>query len=484
MVARRTGWRSRMVPIGFPRNGFPLFPQNPFKSAFMLNFTQPKEPSAPEPVVESKPVLKPAFKVPVAAKEPEAAPEPVKPILKSALKSPTVAAKETGGVSFPKKEVVVEPPKDSVAAKKDMFGGVKAVAGGGSSSKSYRVRPAGKLTELPKVPEAEAAKPIVKEEAEVPRPIREAPKVSKLQFQTPDTAPAAKSSQSVRGKSIAAPVKSSSEPVQPKPILKNSGKVAEAPKASVSIPAGSGSSEEISLPKVLGEYDAFCKKITSLFDSLSKSSSGSVSSAPHLKNANKKEFSISICTVDGTKYSVGDVFASFSLQQTIYPFLYAIASAELKDLDQFVENQAASSDNPFVLPKNKVQNGLCDAGALLICSKLFQMLDLPDRIEELSSKLSNFSSSEVGSQLSSYFALKKCNYSNKALAYWLVCALFSLFHSSFSLSLSLPPFSLSFLFFLLPFPWPSSFLSLSSFGSFLFEVFSPGVSDSLSEWNA
>lgn len=91
----------------------------------------------------------------------------------------------------------------------------------------------------------------------------------------------------------------------------------------------SSTSEIPSLPSKLGDYNTFTSFIESTINQINKERiNGNASAAPQLNRANGNHFSFSMVTVDGVKYSTGDNTISFSLQEAVYPFLYAIALNE------------------------------------------------------------------------------------------------------------------------------------------------------------
>merc|ERR1712232_898255 len=73
----------------------------------------------------------------------------------------------------------------------------------------------------------------------------------------------------------------------------------------------------------------------------------------------------------------------------------------------------------MTLDAQKAQNPLCHAGALALCSSLYEGQDMVDRSYELSEKLSTFAASQLRYCMASFLASKKYNSDCKALAYWM-----------------------------------------------------------------
>ena len=74
----------------------------------------------------------------------------------------------------------------------------------------------------------------------------------------------------------------------------------------------------------------------------------------------------------------------------------------------------------MTLKNQKAQNPLCPAGAIALCSNLFDTQDIIDRSHEISQKLSGFAGSGTGCDFANILASKKYNYADISLTYWLV----------------------------------------------------------------
>ena len=81
---------------------------------------------------------------------------------------------------------------------------------------------------------------------------------------------------------------------------------------------------------VIPAFDAFCENITSIYEKLKLDQSGSPD--PFLKklnHINENHFGISICTVDGQRFSIGDATTPFCMQSLARPITYGITLDEL-----------------------------------------------------------------------------------------------------------------------------------------------------------
>jgi len=248
---------------------------------------------------------------------------------------------------------------------------------------------------------------------------------NKTPTKTPPAAPVPSKPAPAKPTPAAAPAP---EPVAPTPAPTSTrpkpSPVPATPAAtpSAAAPSPSSSAASPTLPSALGNYESFCSTVGNLFESVKKArATGDASVRPYLNKANSSHFAFALCTVDGVVYQLGDTQQSFTLQEAAYPFLYATALSVLgrQSVRGLVSDVPATPDSPMTLDNHKAQNPLCHAGALALCSALYEGQDVVDRSFELSEQLSNFSSSGVGCCMADVFASKKYNNSAKALAYWM-----------------------------------------------------------------
>ena len=77
---------------------------------------------------------------------------------------------------------------------------------------------------------------------------------------------------------------------------------------------------------IIPDFEKFCKKIKKIFDSLVGDNSGDVANyIPQLAKQNPNNFAVSICTIDGQKYNIGDCDIDFCIQSCCKPINYCIA---------------------------------------------------------------------------------------------------------------------------------------------------------------
>jgi len=81
---------------------------------------------------------------------------------------------------------------------------------------------------------------------------------------------------------------------------------------------------------VIPEFETFCQNVTSLYDKLKTNFDGEPASyIPQLARVPKEKWGISLVTVDGQRFSIGDVHDKFTVQSTSKPITYALSLEEL-----------------------------------------------------------------------------------------------------------------------------------------------------------
>ena len=81
---------------------------------------------------------------------------------------------------------------------------------------------------------------------------------------------------------------------------------------------------------IIPEFESFCESVTLLYDKLKSNFNGAPASyIPQLSRVPKERWGISICTVDGQRFCIGDVNDKFTIQSTSKPITYALTLEEL-----------------------------------------------------------------------------------------------------------------------------------------------------------
>ncbi|KAK6632317.1 hypothetical protein RUM44_007358 [Polyplax serrata] len=95
---------------------------------------------------------------------------------------------------------------------------------------------------------------------------------------------------------------------------------------------------------------------------------------PQLVRMSPESWGISVCTIDGQRYSVGDVSTPFTIQSCSKPLTYAIALENLGEevVHKYVGQEPSGRNfNELVLDSNmQPHNPMINAGAILVCALL------------------------------------------------------------------------------------------------------------------
>uniref|UniRef100_A0A1B6H141 glutaminase n=1 Tax=Cuerna arida TaxID=1464854 RepID=A0A1B6H141_9HEMI len=131
---------------------------------------------------------------------------------------------------------------------------------------------------------------------------------------------------------------------------------------------------------IIPDFQGFTKYIEEFYWKCKSNSEGKVASyIPQLARMNPDYWGVSVCTIDGQRFSIGDATIPFTLQSCSKPLTYGIA---LETLGQEVVHQYVGQEpsgrnfNELVLDHNKKpHNPMINAGAILVCSLLKTLVE-------------------------------------------------------------------------------------------------------------
>jgi glutaminase len=140
---------------------------------------------------------------------------------------------------------------------------------------------------------------------------------------------------------------------------------------------------------VIPDFEGFCKEIEIIFNETIKNTSGKVADyIPQLARVNPNQFAISICTVDGQRFSLGDFGTNFCLQSSCKPINYCMALEEWgeKKVHTHVGREpSGQSFNELALnAKGLPHNPMINAGAMMSCSLIDPTNNSADRFDKVS----------------------------------------------------------------------------------------------------
>ncbi|KAL7298140.1 hypothetical protein TKK_0009141 [Trichogramma kaykai] len=126
---------------------------------------------------------------------------------------------------------------------------------------------------------------------------------------------------------------------------------------------------------IIPDFPGFTKHIEDFYWKCKSNGEGKVASyIPQLARVNPDNWGVSVCTIDGQRFSIGDTTVPFTLQSCSKPLTYAIALERLGQevVHQYVGQEPSGRNfNELVLDHNKKpHNPMINAGAILVCALL------------------------------------------------------------------------------------------------------------------
>ncbi len=139
---------------------------------------------------------------------------------------------------------------------------------------------------------------------------------------------------------------------------------------------------------VIPEFETFCQQIKDIFSETKKNEQGNVADyIPQLARINPDQFAMSICTVDGQRFSIGDSTVNFGLQSSCKPINYCLALEELgeKKVHEHIGREpSGQSFNELALNLQGLpHNPMINAGAMMSCALIDRENNSSDRFDKV-----------------------------------------------------------------------------------------------------
>lgn len=139
---------------------------------------------------------------------------------------------------------------------------------------------------------------------------------------------------------------------------------------------------------IIPEFDRFSEQIREIYDSVKDNREGKVADyIPQLGRVPADKFGVSICTIDGQRFSIGDTEELFTLQSSCKPILYCAAleeHGEAKVHKHVGREPSGLSFNELTLSRSGLpHNPMINAGAIMSSSLIRRDLPNADRLEYL-----------------------------------------------------------------------------------------------------
>uniref|UniRef100_H2YFA6 glutaminase n=1 Tax=Ciona savignyi TaxID=51511 RepID=H2YFA6_CIOSA len=137
---------------------------------------------------------------------------------------------------------------------------------------------------------------------------------------------------------------------------------------------------------VIPNFERFSDVISEMFNRTKLNVNGKVADyIPQLAKADPESWGLSICSVDGQRFSIGDAEEPFCLQSCVKPFVYAIAVSEYSSgiIHQYMGQEPSGLYfNSLTLnPDDKPHNPLINSGSIVVCSLIKPEQLLSERFE-------------------------------------------------------------------------------------------------------
>lgn len=176
---------------------------------------------------------------------------------------------------------------------------------------------------------------------------------------------------------------------------------------------------------VIPDFARLERELREIYDHVRDNDGGAVADyIPQLKRADPQKLAISVCTVDGQRFSVGDTADMFCVQSMCKPINYSLALEEhgTTAVHRHVGREPSGrgfnelSLTDIGLPHNPMIN----SGAIMTCSLLHPAEELADRFDHVANTWQRLSgSNRVGFNNSVYLSERKTADRNFALGYFM-----------------------------------------------------------------
>lgn len=139
---------------------------------------------------------------------------------------------------------------------------------------------------------------------------------------------------------------------------------------------------------IIPNFSKFTELLKFIFEEVKKINKGKLPNyIPELQSIDKNKFAISICTIDGQRFSLGDCAENFSMQSCCKPFNYLLALEEHGE--EFVHKYIGKEPsgygfNKITLDKeNRPHNPMINSGAIMNMSLIQSKKTSKERLEHI-----------------------------------------------------------------------------------------------------
>ena len=139
---------------------------------------------------------------------------------------------------------------------------------------------------------------------------------------------------------------------------------------------------------IIPEFQDFCDEIMNIYQETKCNTSGqNAQYIPQLARVDPEKYGISICTIDGQRFNVGDYEEDFNIQSTSKPITYALAiETQGEDIvHRHVDREpSGQAFNAMTLTPDKIPyNPMVNSGAIMVCSLVERNMESSKRFESV-----------------------------------------------------------------------------------------------------
>uniref|UniRef100_A0A1I8JE34 glutaminase n=1 Tax=Macrostomum lignano TaxID=282301 RepID=A0A1I8JE34_9PLAT len=175
---------------------------------------------------------------------------------------------------------------------------------------------------------------------------------------------------------------------------------------------------------IIPNWTDFCAEIEAMFNACKAVTDGQVATyIPQLARCDPDIWALSVCTVDGQRFSLGSTATNFTMQASQFPLAYAVALNHCQDefnVHDFVgfEPSGLPYRSMALNCDNKPHNPLIGTGAMVVASLIKPHLPLSDRFDFLISRYKEFAGSEyVGFNNAAFLSERSSSDRNVAIGH-------------------------------------------------------------------
>ncbi|KAK4317871.1 hypothetical protein Pmani_011108 [Petrolisthes manimaculis] len=176
---------------------------------------------------------------------------------------------------------------------------------------------------------------------------------------------------------------------------------------------------------IIPDFRGFCHHLDQIYNSCKNNTNGKVASyIPQLARLKSEHWAVSVCTVDGQRYSNGDVNVPFTLQSCSYVMTYAMVLGLLgaEEVHSRIGMEPSGRQfNELCLDyNNKPHNPMINAGAIMTAALVKPNLSAADRFDFIFNMYKRLAGDEfLGFNNAVFLSEKECADRNFALAYFM-----------------------------------------------------------------